>query len=508
MLYFIVHNNTLVLFKKNPEKDLLNLHSKITFHHPLLSCINDSKILNNVISQSLDELNEKELLENQDASIIVSDSLLSHSLVVNDNKDDSDLAQKINDELQTKWKDLFNHYFYISENKKSSKKIIHVVEINHYLKDKIKLNFNNFGINIKSIIPMSSIVLSKTKTTQYGVIKSKSDYLIFNYSRKGFAFFKANYTSKGKMFDRIVGFNNLSKVSEATLKKSNSKFRLFSDIAVVQSLSDMIENSIPMLNFINPVGMQIVDGNLYEKKKTFTKKTNTKNFFYHFRNAIAALLTLILLVVSLQFINQRDLKTLNVAEGVFEDFKQVEDIIDVEGKIDPVSVSTNSSDYTQFEIYHVKSYAMIDAFQSILNSEYGSSINELSVINGILSAKGSADITGLLIDVDPNSVKEINLSENKISYKIDLFAPPQASQSSISISNFLNSVVDIKRTDFELFDGTLLDKKVDNLVIRIEQKDIFEDVINQIKGYNNFIVRKISFKRSDNATHIYITVLG
>ena len=133
MLYFIVHNNALVLFKKNPEKDTLNLHSKIKFHHPLLSCINDSKILNNVISQALDELNEKELLENQDASIIISDTLLSHSLAINSGTSDSELTQKINDELQTKWKDLFNHYFYISENKKSSKKTIHVVEINHYL---------------------------------------------------------------------------------------------------------------------------------------------------------------------------------------------------------------------------------------------------------------------------------------------------------------------------------------------------------------------------------------
>ena len=95
MLYFIVHNNTLVLFKKNPEKDTLNLHSKIKFHHPLLSCINDSKILNNVISQALDELNEKELLENQDASIIINDTLLSHSLVINSGTSDSELTQKI-----------------------------------------------------------------------------------------------------------------------------------------------------------------------------------------------------------------------------------------------------------------------------------------------------------------------------------------------------------------------------------------------------------------------------
>ena len=78
----------------------------------------------------------------------------------------------------------------------------------------------------------------------------------------------------------------------------------------------------------------------------------------------------------------------------------------------------------------------------------------------------------------------------------------------MSISNFLNSVVDIKNIDFKLIDGTLLDEKVDNLILRIEQKDMFENVINQIKGYDNFIVRKISFKRFDNSIHIYITVLS
>ena len=511
MLYFIVHNNTLSLFKENPEKDLLNLHSKIAFHHPLLSCINDSKILNNVNSQALDELNEKELLENQDASIIISDSLLSHSLVINEGQTDSELAQKIKGELQAKWKDLFDNYFYISENKKSSKKTIHIVEVNHYLKDKIKLNFNNFGIDIKSLVPMSSIALSNIKTTQYGVMKSKSDYLIFSYSRKGFSFFKANYTSKGKMFDRIVGFSNLSKVSEATLKKSNTKFRFFSDIDIIKNLSHMIKNSVPMLNFINPVGVQIVEGSLYEKKKTFTKQTDTKNFFYHFRNAIAALLTLIVLLISLRFVNQTDLKALNVGEGAFKDSKQVEDIINPEpilNKINPVPVSANSSDYNQFEAYYVKSYAMIDAFQSVLDSDYSESIDMLNVVNGTLSAQGNVDITGLLVDVDPNSVKEINLSENKISYKVDLFSPPEDSQNSISISNFLNSVVDIKNIDFKLIDGTLLNEKVDNLILRIEQKDVFENVINHIKDYDNFIVRKISFKRSDNSTHIYITVLS
>ena len=167
MLYFIVHNNTLVVFKRNLEKDKLILQSKVKFHHSLSSTIYDPKLLSNVIAQSLDELNEKIVLENQEASIVINDELLSHSLVISSEKDDIKLAEKIKNELQIKWKDLFSNYLYVSESRKSSKKFIHVVEINHYLKEKIKLNFNNFGIDIKALVPLSSVILAHTKTTQY-----------------------------------------------------------------------------------------------------------------------------------------------------------------------------------------------------------------------------------------------------------------------------------------------------------------------------------------------------
>ena len=172
------------MFKRNLEKDKLIFQSKVKFHHSLSSTIYDPKLLSNVIAQSLDELNEKIILENQEASIVINDELLSHSLIINSEKDDIKLAEKIKNELQIKWKDLFSNYFYIAETRKSSKKFIHVVEINHYLKEKIKLNFNNFGIDIKGLIPLSSVILSHTKTTQYGVVKSLKNYLFFNYSRK------------------------------------------------------------------------------------------------------------------------------------------------------------------------------------------------------------------------------------------------------------------------------------------------------------------------------------
>ena len=167
MLYFIVHSDTLSVFKKSSENDSVHLELKVKFHHNLISINNNSKLLSSVIAQALDELGENIDLENQQAAIAIDDSLLSHSLNVISKKDQLALASKVKEELQDKWKDLFRNYFSVSESKKSSKNIFHTVGMNHYLREKIKLNFNNFGIDIKYLVPVSSILLSGIKSTQY-----------------------------------------------------------------------------------------------------------------------------------------------------------------------------------------------------------------------------------------------------------------------------------------------------------------------------------------------------
>ncbi|MEC8946531.1 MAG: hypothetical protein VX703_02725 [Candidatus Neomarinimicrobiota bacterium] len=493
MLYFIVHNHTLVVFKRNLEKDKLILQSKVKFHHSLLSTIYDPKLLSNVIAQSLDELNEKIVLENQEASIVINDELLSHSLVISSAKDDIKLAEKIKNELQTKWKDLFNNYFYIAESRKSSKKFIHVVEINHYLKEKIKLNFNNSGIDIKGLIPLSSVILAQAKTTQYRVVKSLKNYFIFNYSRKGFSFFKANYSGKKKTFNKVVGLNDLQKIAEGTLKKSNSKYLLFSDLDIVKTLSQLIDISSPMLNFINPVGIQIIDDSIYKRKRTFTKQKKETNFFNYFRNIVAAFLTLILLVFSLWSINKTDLKSLNT--------EVVSDMIE-EPVITDVIVKENP-----FEFYNAKSYSMINVFDSIV-TEYGNSISMLSIVDGVVSAEGNEDLLSLLNGVDPNAVKQIDLSKNKVVYKIDPYLPTDLSKNSTSISNFLNWILDIEEIEFKIIDGVLLDREVGNIILRIEGLELSNEIIDQITNYNNFIMRKILFTKADNSIHFYITVLS
>mgnify|MGYP006410894277 CR=1 FL=1 len=82
MLYFIVHSDTLSVFKKSSETDSAHLELKVKFHHNLISIDNNSKLLSSVIAQALDELGEKIDLENKKAAIAIDDSILSHSLSV------------------------------------------------------------------------------------------------------------------------------------------------------------------------------------------------------------------------------------------------------------------------------------------------------------------------------------------------------------------------------------------------------------------------------------------
>ena len=479
------------MFKRNLEKDKLIFQSKVKFHHSLSSTIYDPKLLSNVIAQSLDELNEKIILENQEASIVINDELLSHSLIINSAKDDIKLAEKIKNELQIKWKDLFSNYFYIAETRKSSKNFIHVVEINHYLKEKIKLNF---GIDIKGLIPLSSVILSHTKTTQYGVVKSLKNYLIFNYSRKGFSFFKANYGARKKTFNKIIGLDDLQKISEGTLKKSNSKYLLFSDLDIVKTLSELIDTSFPTLNFINPVGIQIIDDITYKRKKTFTKQKKKTNFFNYFKNIVAAFLTLILLVFVLQSINKTDLKLLNT--------EVISEMIEKPVITDAIATEN------PFEFYNAKSHSMINVFDLIV-TEYGDAVSILNIVDGVVSVEGGDEsLLSLLNGVDPNAVKQIDLSKNKVVYKIDSYLPTDLSKNSTSISNFLNWILDIEEIEFKIIDGVLLDREVDNVILRIDGLELSNEIINQITNYNNFIMRKILFIKADNSIHFYITVLG
>ena len=481
MLYFIVHSDTLSVFKKSSDNDSVHLELKIKFHHNLISIDNNSKLLSSVIAQALDELSEKIDLENKHAAIAIDDSILSHSLSTVSKKDQSNLAHHIKRDLQDKWKELFRNYFSISESKKSSKNIFHTVEMNHYLREKIKLNFNNSGIDIKFLVPMSSILLSGAKASQYVVTKSSRIYSVFNYSKKGFSFYKGSFTGKDKKFTRIIGLADIIKFKEKDFKDPNLKYLLFNDIKIVEFFAKIIKNSTPILNFIKPFGMQILDDQKYRRTIITSDKKNSSNFFQYSQNAVAGFLTLGLVGLTLMTVSDFNF-LYNEASSRNHDDNFIE-VVPVVKKVE-IKPAIN-----QVEKYLTSSHANIDEFQIIVNSDNISKIKSIIVLDSYVTINtGSNDgISG--------------------AYAIKSSKSPLL-QGSIPIYDLLAMVVEKESNNqFQRTDGLFFEKQSDNVVIRCEGLDKSIEILEYIKQYNNLIARKIVYDKVDNSVHLYVTVL-
>jgi hypothetical protein len=472
LLYFIVHSDTLSVFKKSSENDSVHLELKVKFHHNLISIDNNSKLLSSVIAQALDELGEKIDLENQQAAIAIDDSVLSHSLNVISKKDQLALASKVKEELQDKWKDLFRNYFSVSESKKSSKNIFHTVGMNHYLREKIKLNFNNFGIDIKYLVPVSSILLSGIKSTQYAVTKSSRIYSIFNYSKKGFSFSQVSFTGKKKGFKRILGLADMVKIKEKDLKNPNLRYILFNDMKVVEFFAKTIKDSSPILNFIKPFGVQIVENEHNKKVKAILDKSNHSALFRYLQSFVAGLLTLGLIVLTLVSISDFD----------FLYNESSEDVEKVINKKTNISIS-------QIEEYRTSSYMAINEF------------SEISISNNIDKIQ-SINILDNRINIDTNSNDGIG---GGYTIKSSVYPPIDKS---IKIDNLLSLISNIDNNiQFQRTDGLFFNIASDNIIIRCEGINSSIQILDNIKQYNNLILRKIQYTKTDSSVHLYITAL-
>ena len=473
MLYFIVHSDTLSVFKKSSDIDSVHLELKVKFHHNLISIDNNSKLLSSVIAQALDELGEKIDLENKEAAIAIDDSILSHSLSNISKKKQSNLSENIKEELKSKWKELFKNYFSISESKKSSKNIFHTVGMNHYLREKIKLNFNNFGIDIRFLVPISSVVLSGIKSTQYAVTKSSRIYSIFNYSKKGFSVHSGSFTGKEKGFKRIIGLGNVIKVKEKDLKTPNLKYIIFNDIKVVEFLAKIIKDSTPILNFVKPFGVQILGDESHSKAKMILDKSDYSYLFRYLQSGIAGILTLGLLSLTLVTISDVDF--------VYNETPlNVQEVSEKKQSIPSIS---------RLDKYRINSYAIIDEFFIIGESDNMSKIQSIAMIDNRISidTKSNDGIGGTYI-----------AKSSKLPF-ID---------QSMSVYDLITLVSNLDNANqFKRINGSFLDMASDNLVIRCDSIDISMKILESIKQYNNLILRKIAYTKSDNSVHLYVTVL-
>ena len=472
MLYFIVHSDTLSVFKKSSKNQSLKLELKVKFHHNLISIDNNSKLLSSVIAQALDELGEKIVLENQQAAIAIDDLILSHSLSVIPKKDQLNLTVKIKEELQSKWQDLFRNYFSISENRKSSKNIFHSVGMNHYLREKIKLNFNNFGIDIKYLVPISSIVLSGLKSTQYAVTKSSRIYSIFSYTKKGFSFSQGSFKGKNKGFKRVLGLSDMVKLKEKDIKDPNLKFIIFNDVKIIEFFAKIIKDSYPILNFTKPFGLQILENEYHEKVRTVLDKRDHSTLLQYMQSIIAGLLTLALILFTLISISDFDF--------IYnESSKEVQEVVD----------KNSSMLINQLDRYHLSSYMAINEFVEISISDKMDKIQSIVILDNRIT-----------IDTDSND----GISG---SYIIKSSTYPSTNRS-ITIDNFLNLISTSNNAiQSQQTDGLFFDIETDNLILRCESIEASIKILDNIKQYNNLILRKILYTKKDSSVHLYVTAL-
>ncbi len=266
MLYFLIDNTSLSVYNLSKNKQSLVLADKVKFHIPLLKILNNSKKLNSVIARSLDELSEKVSLTNHRTSIVIDDSLLSHSVVMKSKKYKT-IDEQLKKEASLKWGKIADNLYFISEEKKVPKNVYHSVNIHHFLREKIKLNFNNFGMNINYLIPLSSVVTTGLKSTQFATIKNGKKFTFFGNTKKGFIFFKANFSGTKKSFEKIIGLLDLPKIQLKELDKSNLKFIFFNRLKIVEYLDNFILKDVPLLNFAETSRAQIIGGEILPLKK-------------------------------------------------------------------------------------------------------------------------------------------------------------------------------------------------------------------------------------------------
>jgi hypothetical protein len=92
-------------------------------------------------------------------------------------------------------------------------------------------------------------------------------------------------------------------------------------------------------------------------------------------------------------------------------------------------------------------------------------------------------------------------------YTVKLSTVPSI-ESSILVYDLLSLISSIDNaSQFERTDGSFFDKISDNIVIRCENIDTSIKILQNVKQYNNLILRKILYTKTDNSVHLYITAL-
>ena len=462
MIYFLLDNKSLSVFTESSTKQNLSLASKAKLHLSISNTLNDSKKLNSIIARALDEISEEINLTNNLASIIIDDSILSHSIVIRSKKYDN-IDHQIKEESELKWGDNTTNYFFVSEEKKTPKNIFHSVAIHHLLREKIKLNFNNFGLSVKYMVPLSSILTVGLKPSQFSVIKKGNKYQFFGNTRKGFMFFKLNFSGSKKVEEKIIGLLDIPKIKKSDLVNQNLKFIFFNKTKIFEYLANYIFNKTPLLNFAETNNAQIVSGQFNIKTPSYSPLDKGFKFDNIIKNLSSGFLSFLFLLLIVSMFSNFDFLRIETSSNFNESNVVFEDM--VEEKFSP-----------NHSILMIKNLLFLK--------------DRFSEINSFLLTESEFIVNG-----DSVEFEQIN------SY-------PTFSRNNISFNELLIGLFEVeKNLKFKVFESEVDNKQIQNVVLKFNS---FENSINALSimsAYENLSLRKAFLENNSDSIHLYISII-
>ena len=461
MIYFLLDNKSLSVFTESSTRQNSSLVFKAKLHSSITSTINNSKKLNSIIARALDEISEEVNLTNNLASIIIDDSILSHSIIIKSKKYDN-IDQQIREESQLKWGDKTSNYYFISEEKKTPKNVFHSVAIHHFLREKIKLNFNNFGLSIRYIVPLSSILTVGLKPSQFSVIKNGNKYQFFGNTRKGFTLFNLNFSGARKTEEKVIGLLDIPKIKKTDLDKKNIKFIFFNKTKIIEYLASYIFNNVPLLNFAEASSSQILSGKL--KVKTHSYSPSNQGFKYNrlIKNLSSGFISLLFLLLIVSIFSDYDFLNLESSSSLSNKNEMLGEI--VEEKFIPNT-----------------SMIMIQNL-STLNDRF------LEVNNFLLSES------------------EFIVNDNKVELELTnsyLFT----SEDRVSFNELLINLFEVEdNLKFKVFDLEVDGQSTQNVVLKFSNFENSLNALSIISKFQNISLRKAFLEDNSNSVHLYISI--
>ncbi|MBL6719395.1 MAG: hypothetical protein ISQ72_01540 [Candidatus Marinimicrobia bacterium] len=461
MIYFVLDNNSLSVFTESSTRQNLSLAFKAKLHSSITSTINNSKKLNSIIARALDEISEEISLANNLASIIIDDSILSHSIIIKSKKYDN-IDQQIREESQLKWGDKASNYYFVSEEKKTPKNIFHSVAIHHFLREKIKLNFNNFGLSIRYIVPLSSILTESLKPSQFSVIKNGNKYQFLGNTRKGFTFFKLNFSGDRKVEEKVIGLLDIPNIKKSDLDKKNLKFIFFNKTKIVEYLANYIFNDIPLLNFAESSSFQILSGKLKVKTHAYSPSSGEFKYDSLVKNLSAGFLSILFLLFVVSMFSNYDFLNFENPSTLNEKKESVDEII--EKRFTPNT-----------------SMIMI---QNLLTLD-----DRFSEVTNFLLLENEFIINGNKMEYDlPNSY-------------------PVFSEDRANFNELLISLFEIENNlKFKVFDSEVHDQSFQNVVLKFSNFENSLNALSILSKFENISLRKAFLEDDSNSVHLYISI--